>query len=83
MTLHERDGATCDGGTMPPPLQGRSSAGRALVSKTRGRRFDPCRPCLSLLRGRDATRLRSDLAPVAVVTIGSAHRRHDGTVADP
>ena len=25
--------------------QGRSSAGRALVSKTRGRRFDPCRPC--------------------------------------
>ena len=32
-------------GYTPSRTQGRSSAGRALVSKTRGRRFDPCRPC--------------------------------------
>lgn len=29
-------------------MQGCSSAGRAWVSKTRGRRFDPCRPCHSV-----------------------------------
>jgi hypothetical protein len=34
-------------GYTPSRTEGRSSAGRALVSKTRGRRFDPCRPCRS------------------------------------
>ena len=45
MPLHAQNGATRRRGTISPAAQGRSSAGRALVSKTRGRRFDPCRPC--------------------------------------
>ena len=44
--LHRRKGSARESrGYTPRATQGRSSAGRALVSKTRGRRFDPCRPC--------------------------------------
>ena len=38
----------------PPSPQGRSSTGRALVSKTRGCEFDSRRPCLKAV-GRDGT----------------------------
>src|ERR671937_324 len=36
--------------TIPPPAQGRSSTGRAPVSKTGGCRFESCRPCWASTR---------------------------------
>src|SRR5204863_7702389 len=66
------------GGYNPCPAQGRSSIGRAPVSKTGGCRFESCRPCwVSSGRGR----LWSSRRRLRGVTAGTASTERSDALA--